>query len=389
LAHFKFHFGIITLIKKEFNGLSVEIKGLFDERHQEFVQKENYKKKREEARNANRLQEKEDYSRKVKRCNAVIKNLNQTLASKLDKNIKTLEAKMNGMIAHLFGSTQEQGKRMPMSIEANNIAIYDTKRFHLEVGSETISQVREAIEADVRTMFSLVFDTRNEMYALENEYLKTVLASENPKNTLFAVLNRFAQANIAHEIKHCKGKQGYIDFLKERQQTIDGQNEKAYLRIGAGKTYFWNSIGLAIRNADTACFEYLREIVELYPIQKKFPVTISLTMDKSLPLGWIELSEANKQTFPASTKSITEKALEAKPVYFEGKLKQGAKVNAQVIVSGKPNKVKLFLQNGNEPQFELKGINNEVPLGSILIVKIGQMNNKGDILQISFDSFKT
>lgn len=88
-------------------------------------------------------------------------------------------------------------------------------------------------------------------------------------------------------------------------------------------------------------------------------------------------------------KSILEQALETKPEYLppNAKIKQGTEIYAKVIKSDKPNKVKLFIAEGNEPEMYLTY--NGLKEGTILVVKVNQINGKGQILQVGFSKFKT
>ncbi len=63
-------------------------------------------------------------------------------------------------------------------------------------------------------------------------------------------------------------------------------------------------------------------------------------------------------------------------------------LNAVVVHSGKPNKVKLMIAEGNEPVFELRGYNSEIAIDKVIICQISQINAKEQILDISFVKFK-
>lgn len=109
-----------------------------------------------------------------------------------------------------------------------------------------------------------------------------------------------------------------------------------------------------------------------------------------LPLGWLYISEKGKPEITIEEekpKTVEQLSLDAKPEYFKGTLKKGSDINAKVMKSGKPNKIKLFIAEDNEPEMDLTGYNNPINLGSIIIVKI-EMNNQGKILNVRFVNFK-
>jgi hypothetical protein len=84
------------------------------------------------------------------------------------------------------------------------------------------------------------------------------------------------------------------------------------------------------------------------------------------------------------------KAEEArKPKLFEGTMKQGQELDAEVIISARMNKVKVYAA-GYEPNlFDLIGYLNPLPIGTVVIVKADQLNGKKQLLQIRYLKPKT
>jgi hypothetical protein len=70
------------------------------------------------------------------------------------------------------------------------------------------------------------------------------------------------------------------------------------------------------------------------------------------------------------------------------RLRRGLEIDAVVVKSGRTNEVKLMLSKDTEPVFTLCGYNSEIPVGTILICRIAQINNRGEILDVSFSKFK-
>ena len=123
----------------------------------------------------------------------------------------------------------------------------------------------------------------------------------------------------------------------------------------------------------------------------KFPKSKRLVTRKNeiLPLGWAIITntlDSNIAQTAVNVEKVEQKPIE--PQYFKGKLKQGTDgIFAKVIKSGKPNKVKLFIEGIEDKEFTLLGYSSEIEEGKIIYVKINQMNKKGEILQVGFDKF--
>jgi len=122
-----------------------------------------------------------------------------------------------------------------------------------------------------------------------------------------------------------------------------------------------------------------------------FPKSKRLVTRKNeiLPLGWAIITDTLDSNIAQT--AVNEEKVEQKPIepqYFKGKFKQGTGgIFAKIIKSGKPNKVKLFIEGIEDKEFTLLGYSSEIEEGKIIYVKINQMNKKGEILQVGFDKF--
>jgi hypothetical protein len=136
--------------------------------------------------------------------------------------------------------------------------------------------------------------------------------------------------------------------------------------------------------------DVFRKFVKKYPPSDKkvnastFPITKVVDADTMTPLGWVQISERKwqKPATPAPKEVVAEYLKEGT------KLKQGLEIDAVVVKSGRTNEVKLMLSKDTEPVFTLCGYNSEIPVGTILICRIAQINNRGKILDVSFSKFK-
>jgi CRISPR/Cas system CSM-associated protein Csm5 (group 7 of RAMP superfamily) len=165
--------------------------------------------------------------------------------------------------------------------------------------AQTVSpQWSEVLPRGVRTTFTLSIEprfTRPDLRFLND-------ASVEP---LLERLERFAADSLEWEI-------GVLDSLKEVEALNDVYNavldvdelepvgRSARTRIGAGKTYFDNSLGLALRGHNEGVFEQFRKLLGLGRNPRfrrfsgeRFPATRSYVVNRGEPvdpLGWVQLS---------------------------------------------------------------------------------------------------
>lgn len=116
---------------------------------------------------------------------------------------------------------------------------------------------------------------------------------------LFSIVNDFSKDACLHELKvfgNCAYNfDGFKDFYVnlERQIASLGSNE-AIIRIGGGKTWFDNSIGLAIDDIESEDKSFLAAYLDVLESRDlPFPSTRSAVLKNNLPalpLGWVKLS---------------------------------------------------------------------------------------------------
>ncbi|MFN3316918.1 MAG: hypothetical protein ACK40K_08915, partial [Raineya sp.] len=181
---------------------------------------------------------------------------------------------------------------------------------------------------------------------------------------------------------------------------------KICFKLGSGKGYFYQSMGLAVYHYDKKRYndfhQHFKPASKISKNASEFPITKTIEVDSMMPWGWLQVdSKAIRQENPKqstnteaipnlSLKEAEEKPKEIVAEYLKAgtKIKQNTEINAIVVKSGKPNKVKLMIAEGNEPEFELQAYTSELAEGTILICKVGQINKKGVITQVSFVNLK-
>lgn len=386
---------LIDFLNDEFNKLDDKIKQLFKDRKKHFDIALEAKDKKIEAVKPPEDTKEYKKQKKIQHDNRdlwkgnstkKIQGIDQQLQVLLEPTLEKIDSKFNEIIGKLFGENSDESPKSDSSLiqisdsqcfNVKDITFYDTKRYHLKAKETTISQVKETIQKGCKQDIIFTLDTiKNKV---RNTYLQKILEGEESLTKLFEKINLFSLANIEYESSEVKGSsitvKKYKEFLSSQKKEIKHNSGKTYLRIGSGKTYFSNSVGLAIFKANKDVFQKLREILGLYPMRQQFPITFSIIMDKGIPLGWIRLIDKN---------------FKSKPEHYKGKIKQGATgIEAEVIKSGKPNKVKLYLSKDNEPEMDLFGYSSELKEGSIILVKVNQYNKKKkQVMQVGFEKFK-
>lgn len=269
------------------------------------------------------------------------------------------------------------------AVASEAIKIYKAVRFHLKDSSKQSGtpQFTEAIQPHIK---------------FEAEYCSEKVSLPN----LFEALRTYSQDANQRDIKLIEqadeAPKNLLDFYQKIAERL--QAGEYLFKIGSGKGYFFQSVGLAVLKQKGA--DAFQKFVEVYrPSNKKintntFPITKVVDADTLMPWGWIQISgqiidekeavlEKWQKPSPPKPKEIVAEYLK------EGtKLKQGLEIDAVVVKSGKPNTVKLMFSKDKEPVLSLRGYNAELAEGTILICRIAQINKKGEILDIAFSKFK-
>jgi CRISPR-associated protein Csm5 len=92
--------------------------------------------------------------------------------------------------------------------------------------------------------------------------------------------------------------------------------------------------------------------------------------------------EAERLAQEAENQRLAEEA--RKPKLFEGTLKQNQELDAEVVVSARTNKVKVYATGYESKPFDLIGYLNPLPPGTVVIVKADQLNGKKQLLQVRY-----
>ncbi len=264
-----------------------------------------YNRHRNDIETRDRLQAERDKDRrnfdsykdkKLRDCRNRVKSTSRRLASTMDTAIDKL-----------FGRVKDK-KRMDFSLlrvsdtstlPINAVEVHYTQRISLAKGTPAIPQCRETIKANQTSNFSIKIIPQ--IKHPELQYL-----NKNSLEELFKVINEFSFDNLDYDSEivdniddktfnqNKKGFNQLIEFYDDLMEVTEDNTHAAYLRLGAGKTYYHNSIGLAIYNQDA---DVLKKMVKLFgmgkPGQKLFPITRTVCMHGFQQLGWVKISKQN------------------------------------------------------------------------------------------------
>lgn len=216
----------------------------------------------------------------------------------------------------LFGRKQKEN---PNGFDSRHIQISDSNPFRFEnISVLKLHRIKLRDNSEVSPLPSETLNPNSEgnfTFKLEKHFVQPDLTKFNSisLNDINKILNEFSLTSINYELDSFnefhdrskletgKEKTDYsecIDFYELLKTKIENsKNEYAILRLGSGKTFFDNSIGLALYNSDKDLFKKYRELLELgkNPISKKlvlgrFPTTRTLVEATKLPIGWVAIS---------------------------------------------------------------------------------------------------
>lgn len=202
-------------------------------------------------------------------------------------------------------------------LEFDTLQAIDIKRLHIKNGSLDISQTREAIKENI----ACECEIRNVRKLIGEKADGTKVYKNYSWRELCKIINKFSDnsCNIEWEIMERFEKKldnKYYKHLENFYRTIQKRTESlttAYLRLGTGKGFYFNSIALALCDCDRTenkgqFLKFLKTCgygkvyntkerrVEEYDLNpNEFPITRFVEITETKPLGWIQLECLNKE----------------------------------------------------------------------------------------------
>lgn len=234
------------------------------------------------------------------------KNFTGNLSKKEEDNLpngkKALEEELNNKLNSFEFAVSDSDLFTEDSIKS-----IDTKRLHLKEGNFTIPQTWEALKENSSAIISIssVKTDKNELLNWTQICKVLNSFSRNSNDLEWGIFDICGADNN-------KLTDDLYNSLFSFYEKIDNEIEKAipntcYLRLGSGKGYYFNSIGLALYNADETVdkklfVNFLRDNNfgklynrknrqwEAFDLQSdEFPLTRVLDLETYNPLGWVKL----------------------------------------------------------------------------------------------------
>jgi CRISPR-associated protein Csm5 len=226
----------------------------------------------------------------------------QKVIVRLLKNPK--EEMVNKEIEQAFGRFNP-GFSDSSLLDTDKMVCIDTKRLHIKKGNTAIPQTWESIATEAKATLS--FSTKEnanfryvdwkELCRVGNQYAKAGIQCE------WDILEEAAGEKMTDDVYN-----KLYDFYETMYNNIDEANENtAFLKLGSGKGYYFNSVGLALFEADksekkTAFLNFLKDSgfgkvykketgkMEDYDLDPHdFPITRVIDVNRVQPIGWVKL----------------------------------------------------------------------------------------------------
>lgn len=185
-------------------------------------------------------------------------------------------------------------------ISKKKLAVYNTRRLRTRLSERSgsnIDAVTEAIDRGATAYFDLLV-ANNILEPITSSALQ-FLNTDDAFRDICRIINRFSLDFLDLDKKYIekiwddglrREFYPYLAILNNLKHEIENAQEStAYIRLGSGKTYFNNSIGMTIENS-AELFESLRKFFRMGKEgQKTFPITRRVTLPECLPMGWVKL----------------------------------------------------------------------------------------------------
>ncbi|RIV25582.1 type III-A CRISPR-associated RAMP protein Csm5 [Fibrisoma montanum] len=297
----------------------------------------------------------------------------------------------------------------------------------IPAGAETLFRVQIPSELKARLNEIKYRDTASKIPHRERMEWTNILAdiNINTKRLIQNELNRYQSQHLPD------GALEYLDSLKGMMTGL--HNNQCVIRVGFGTGYLNMTGGWAEQLwRDVANIDFKKEMADLAEGVRRNARYNSFALPKSrkmalggIPLGFLKLTVFSESEFAAwqaqaaereaaklrqaeakriadaekarlaaeaEAKRLEEERIKAeeakKPKLFEGTLKQGQELDAEIAKSGKPNKVKVYAAGYESKEFDLIGYASPEPVGKVVIVKVDQLDKKKNLTQIRYSRFK-
>ena len=191
----------------------------------------------------------------------------------------------------------------PLPVDA--IIVHKVERLNLKSGALELRQLRECIAPEQHTHLTLRIGRHaapgprgpaRDFFHPDLQYLNGSDAVEQ----LLAQVRQFSADALRWETAQLQTAGRWLlpdlrdrltDFYEARLRDLTAPDAPhTQLRLGHGKRWHYNAIGLAIEQHNPATFAKMRQLFRLgKPGQQQFPLTQVLATETLQPMGWVEL----------------------------------------------------------------------------------------------------
>ncbi len=234
-------------------------------------------------------------------------------------------------------------------------------------------------------------------------------------------ITRYENANLPNQAAQ------FLPFFEELKEQFGLLSDKeCIVRVGFGTGYLSMTGGWALEQwKHIPNFNYQKELENLGKAVRKKGGYENMALPKSrkigyegVPLGFIKISlltleeaKAWKDNQSARQAEKIQKQAQAaeearlkaeqeaeiariaaeeakKPKLYEGKLKVGAEMDAEIVMSGKPNKMKIYVAGHENDQIPMIGYTAAEPVGKVMIVTVNILGKDGKVKEVRYKKFK-
>ena len=253
------------------------------------------------------------------------------------------------------------------SFDDSQRGIWNASRIHLyNQEAVMLHWLFEGIKID--TPFTIHLSIHNEIQSKFLDYMNKIeltllfsLINDYAKIQLEREIKEINQSNVPQEIKNkiTAKLRNLLEYTNDEQSTI--------LRIGAGKTFFYNTICNLLDDESFAKLRYLIKIGKLDEIQ--FPLSRTFTSDFD-SMGWVLLEKPKEPELEIPLNEVSE--IIKSETLLEAVVIGNKKI--KININGTISEAQLFLD-----KFQQNLIFNK---GDIIEVYVKQMRNDGGITMV-------
>lgn len=172
--------------------------------------------------------------------------------------------------------------------------VIENKRLNLKTGDKTIPTTWESIdknlscETEITNIRKKITEDQYQKFSWE-ETCRIINRYTLHQNYIeLDLLENIGERNIDSDIYT-----NIFNFCDDLNEKIENATDTAYLRLGNGKGFFFNSVGLALYDADgNGKQKFLKHLKKEYKKVKnpdEFPITRVIEFSENMPLGWVKL----------------------------------------------------------------------------------------------------